>query len=71
MFKGKHKHHEGTDKESQYGNENYKKEPNGTSWAKTYMRNKKLDGFNSRVDTAEGKIIELEGSVIEIIQTEM
>lgn len=35
------------------------------------MRNKKLDGFNSRVDTAEGKIIELEGSVIEIIQTEM
>lgn len=35
------------------------------------MRNKKLDGFNSRADTAEGKIIELEGSVIEIIQTEM
>lgn len=71
-FKGKH--NEGTDEESQYGNENYICIKKRTSWAEIYnMRGKKTqaDGFNSWAHTEEKEITQLEGNGIEIIQTEM
>lgn len=52
-------------------NRNYEKEPNGNCKIQKYNNhNNSQDGFNSRLDTAKGKISKLEDRITESIQVE-